>query len=150
VRVPGKLLTSEKDLEQAVLGDAELPDSLHGVLVRAKVNPDLWVTAGVSEAVNVLASGRSIFTPIKLEKGFNAAYFAGPDQLLASGYMWEQNRKQMAYKPFVVVQRNGRGHVIGFTQDPNFRAYMDGLNLLFVNAVFRGPAHTRSQREPAE
>jgi hypothetical protein len=57
--------------------------------------------------------------------------------------MWEPNRKQMAYKPFVVVQRNGRGNVVGFTEDPNFRGYMDGLNLLFVNAVFRGAAHGR-------
>jgi hypothetical protein len=57
--------------------------------------------------------------------------------------MWEANRKQMAYKPFVVVQRNGRGNVIGFTEDPNFRGYMDGLNLLFLNSVFRGAAHGR-------
>jgi hypothetical protein len=142
-RVPGKLLTSDQDFDKAIQPDAELPDSLHGVLVRAKVNPEQWVTAGLPDTIYVLASGRAIFTPIKLDKGFNAAYFAGPDQLLASGFMWEPNRKQMAYKPFVVVQRNGRGNVIGFTEDPNFRGYMDGLNLLFVNAVFRGAAHGR-------
>ncbi len=142
-RVPGKLLASDQDFDKAILPDAELPDSLHGVLIRAKVNPEQWVSAGLPDTIYVLASGRAIFTPIKLDKGFNAAYFAGPDQLLASGYMWEQNRKQMAYKPFVVVQRSGRGNVIGFTEDPNFRGYMDGLNLLFLNAVFRGAAHAR-------
>jgi len=142
-RVPGKLLTSDQDLDKAIQPDAELPDSLHGVLVRAKVNPEQWITAGLPDTIYVLASGRAIFTPIKLDKGFNAVYFAGPDQLLASGYMWEQNRKQLAYKPFVVVERSGRGNVIGFTEDPNFRGYMDGLNLLFVNAVFRGAAHGR-------
>ncbi len=142
-RVPGKLFTTDQDFEKAIQADIELPDSLHGVLLRAKVNPEQWVTAGVPDTVSVLASGRAIFTPIKLDKGVNAAYFAGPDQLLASGYMWEPNRKQFAYKPFVVVQRSGRGNVIGFTEDPNFRGYMDGLNLLFVNAVFRGPAHGR-------
>jgi hypothetical protein len=57
--------------------------------------------------------------------------------------MWEQNRKQLAYKPFIVVERAGRGSVVGFTADPNFRGYMDGLNMLFLNAVFRGPAHAR-------
>ena len=141
--MPGKVLASDQDFDKAILPDAELPDSLHGVLIRAKVNPEQWVTAGLPDTIYVLASGRAIFTPIKLDKGFNAAYFAGPDQLLASGYMWEQNRKQMAYKPFVVVQRSGRGNVIGFTEDPNFRGYMDGLNLLFLNAVFRGAAHGR-------
>lgn len=99
--------------------------------------------AGVPDTVHVMASGRAIFAPIQLDKGVNAAYFAGPDQLLPSGYMWKQNRKQLAYKPFVVVQRQGRGNVIGFTEDPNFRGYMDGLNLLFLNAVFRGAAHAR-------
>jgi zinc carboxypeptidase len=143
VRVPGKLLTSDQDFDKAIQPDSELPDSLHGVLVRAKVNPEQWVTAGLPDTIYVLASGRAIFTPIKLDKGFNAVYFAGPDQLLASGFMWEPNRKQMAYKPFVVVQPSGRGNVIGFTEDPNFRGYMDGLNLLFLNAVFRGAAHGR-------
>jgi hypothetical protein len=141
--VPGKLLATQQDFEKAIQPDTELPDSLHGVLIRAKVNVEHWVTAGLPDTVSVLASGRAIFTPIKLDKGVNAASFVGPDQLLASGYIWEQNRKQLAYKPFVVVQRSGRGHVIGFTEDPNFRGYMDGLNLLFLNAVFRGPAHRR-------
>lgn len=141
-RVPGKLLTSESDFEKAIQPDTDQPDSLHGVLVRAKVHPDHWSTDGVADTVNVLVQGRSIFTPMKLDKGINAAYYAGPGELLASGYMWEQNRKQLAFKPFEVVQRDGRGFIIGFTSDPNFRGYMDGLNLLFLNAVFRGPAHT--------
>ena len=87
--------------------------------------------------------GREIFTPIKLDKGVNVATFLGPDQLLQSGYLWEENRKQFAYKPLAVAQPDGRGVVIGFTADPNFRAYVDGLNVLFLNAVFRGPAHAR-------
>ena len=76
-----------------------------------------------------------------MDHGVNAAVYSAPDQVMASGYSWEEYRKQLAYKPLLVVQRDGRGHVIGFTADPNFRAYMDGLNLLFMNAVFRGPAH---------
>ena len=63
--------------------------------------------------------------------------------LLASGYIWEENRKQLAYKPLMMVATEGRGVVIGFTADPNFRAYVDGMNLLFLNAVFRGAAHVR-------
>ena len=76
----------------------------------------------------------------------NVALFGGAEDLLASGYIWEQNRKQLAYKPFVVAQRNGRGYVIGFTQDPNVRAYLDGLNVIFMNAIFRGSAHSRPVR----
>jgi len=149
-RVPGKLLASEADFEKAIQPDTDQPDSLHGVLLRAKVDPEHWSTAGAPDTVNVLVQGRSIFTPIKMDKGINAAYYAGPDQLLASGYMWEQNRKQLAFKPFEVVQRDGRGFIIGFTSDPNFRGYMDGLNILFLNAAFRGPAHTATTSRGGE
>jgi hypothetical protein len=38
-------------------------------------------------------------------------------------------------------QPMGRGHVIAFAEDPNYRAFQDGLNLLFLNGVFFGPAH---------
>jgi hypothetical protein len=91
----------------------------------------------------VLALGPDVYTPIRLDKGVNVARFSAPDDLRASGYLWEENRKQLAYKPFVAVQPSGKGFVIAFTQDPNFRSYLDGLNVIFMNAVFRSAAHAR-------
>ncbi len=140
-RVPGKVLTSESDFLTEIRPTAEPPDPLHGVLLRAKVDENSWMSAGLPSEVNVMVTGRSIFSPIKLDHGTNSVYFQSPDRILASGFMWEENRKQLAFKPFVLVSRTGRGNVIAFTADPNFRGYMDGLNLLFLNAIFRGPAH---------
>jgi hypothetical protein len=142
-RVPGKLLASEADWEKAIQPERALPDSVAGVLLRARTDPDNWLMAGAAETVLVPVSGREIYTPIKKDKGVNAASFLAADRLLASGYLWEENRKQLAFKPFVVVQSEGRGNVIAFTADPNFRAFSDGLNVLLLNAVFRGPAHAR-------
>jgi len=142
-RVAGKLLATEDDYNKAIQADAELPDAVAGVLMKARLDPDHWSTAGMGNTVNVLIDGRSIFTPIKLDKGVNSAVFLGATENLTSGYLWEENRKQLAFKPFMVVQPQGRGVVIGFTADPNSRAYMDGLNVLFLNAVFSGAAHAR-------
>lgn len=142
-RVGGKLLATEDDYNKAIQADSELPDAVAGVLVKARVDPDHWITAGVGNTVHALVEGRAIFTPIKLDKGVNAAVFLSPSENLASGYLWEENRRQLAFKPFVIVQPQGRGVVVGFTADPNFRAYMDGLNVLFLNAVFRGTGHSR-------
>ena len=89
-----------------------------------------------------------IFSPMTLDDGVTAATFAGADELVASGYMWDENRRQLAYKPFVVVENHGRGIVVGFTTDPTFRAYLDGLNVLFLNAVFRAPARARPAVAP--
>ncbi len=143
-RVAGKLLASEEEYLKAIQADAELPDNVVGVMVRARLDPDHWLTAGLGETVNALVSGRAVFTPVKLDKGVNAAVFDGPDRLLLSGYLWEENRKQLAYKPLVIAQREGRGQVIAFTADPNFRAMLDGMNVIFLNAVLRGPGRTRS------
>ncbi len=142
-RVAGKVLADEKAFEAAIQAETEAPDEVPGVLVRARIDADHWITAGAGETVHALYAGRGIFTPVKLDRGVNAAVFLAADKLLASGYLWEENRKQLAHKPLVIVQREGRGNVIGFTTDPNFRAYLDGMNVLFLNAVFRGPAHTR-------
>ncbi|HIG47931.1 MAG TPA: hypothetical protein EYQ20_16430 [candidate division Zixibacteria bacterium] len=73
------------------------------------------------------------------------AVYLGADQVLASGFLWEGSVDQMAYKPLMMEQRHGRGLAIGFTADPNYRAYMDGLNILLMNAIFRGPAHASQQ-----
>jgi hypothetical protein len=31
--------------------------------------------------------------------------------------------------------------VVAFAEDPNYRAFMDGLNILFLNGIFCGPSH---------
>jgi len=144
--VDGQYLTSKSELKESITPKIDRPDSVAGVLVKAEVDPDHWLGAGVASKLNVLVRGSDIYTPVKMDKGVNVATFSNADELLASGYIWEQNRKQLAYKPFVVAERSGKGYVIGFTQDPNVRAYLDGLNVIFMNAILRGSAHARPVR----
>lgn len=144
--VDGTLLTSADDLKNATEPKSESPDSVPGAFVYADVDPDHWLTAGIEGPLNVLVRGRDIYTPSKLNQGTNAAWFKGADELLASGYLWDENRKQLAFKPFVVVEERGNGIVIGFTQDPTVRAYLDGLNTIFMNAIFHGAAQARPLR----
>jgi hypothetical protein len=141
-RVPGHLFASNADLEKAVQPDTQAPSPAHGFLAKAKIDHESWISAGLPDNVYAMVSGAAIFTPIKADRGINAAVYTAADQVMASGYSWDEFRKQLAFKPLVIVQRDGRGNEIGFTADPNYRGYMDGLNLLFINAVFRGPAHT--------
>ncbi|MGA9624121.1 MAG: peptidase M14, partial [Bryobacteraceae bacterium] len=143
-RGAGTLIASDADYEKAIRAATELPDSAPGAIARARIRPDFWLTNGVAESVNAMVEGRAIYTPVKADKGVNAVYFDAADKLLASGYLWSENRKQMAYKPLVVTSTSGRGLVVGFTEDPSFRAMLDGMNVLFLNAVFRGPAHARA------
>ena len=144
--VDGQYLTELEEYEEQIVPLDDDPDAVAGALVRADVDQEHWLTAGVAPVVNVLVRGTDVYTPIRLNDGFNVARFQGPDDLLASGYIWEENRRQLAYKPFLVSQSQGVGQVIAFTQDPTVRAYMDGLNVMLMNAIFRGAAHARPVR----
>lgn len=144
--VPGRYVTEEAEYQDLITPEQESPDSVAGVLVRANVDGEHWLGAGVASTLNVLIRGSDVYTPIRLDKGVNVARFRAADDLLASGYLWDENRRQLAYKPFAVAQKADRGYVVGFTQDPNVRAYIDGLNVIFMNAIFRGAAHARPVR----
>ena len=146
VTVAGRHLENMTEWKAAIAPQSEPPDSVAGVLVRADVDPDHWLAAGLPDSLNVMLRGGDIFTPMKLDDGFNVASFTNADELLVSGYLWEENRKQLAFKPFAMVQASQHGFVVALTQDPNFRAYMDGLNMIFLNAVFRAPAHASPVR----
>ncbi len=145
-RVDGTLITSPDQLNKMIMPERDNPDSVAGVLVKAHVDLDHWLTAGMAKDLNVLIRGSDIYTPVQLNAGRNVAYFAGSEELVTSGYMWEENRKQLAYKPFLVVEPKGRGFIVGFTQDPTVRAYLDGLNLALANSIFRTFAHSRKVR----
>jgi len=140
-RAEGRNFESFEELQTAIEPANEGPDSIPGVIVNAAIDKDHWLAAGVAEELKVLVRGGDIYTPVDLNTGTNVAYFKGKDDLLASGLIWEENKAQLAYKPFVIHQNMGRGMVIGFTQEPTIRAYLDGLNLIYMNAIFGGTAH---------
>ncbi|MFP4277341.1 MAG: M14 family zinc carboxypeptidase [Wenzhouxiangella sp.] len=145
-RVPGTLIENAEQLDAAMRPEGENPDSVSGVLVRAEVDEEHWLGAGIAETVQVLVRGDRIFAPLDRDQGATVARYAGPDQLLASGQLWEENRRQLAYKPFVVVQRRQLGVVIGFTEDPAVRAYLDGLQGLLANATLRAASYSQRLR----
>ena len=118
---------------------------MSGVLANIEVDQEHWLTAGVHRSVVSLVAGRDIFAPIKLDAGKNVAWFKGADELLASGYLYDENRQQLAYKPFLIHQPMGRGMLVSFTQDPALRGHFDGLNVLLMNTIFRGAAHANPQ-----
>jgi hypothetical protein len=144
--VAGTLIENDEDYATLTTPSEAPPDSVGGVLLRARVDGDHWLGAGVKETIHVLARGSDIYTPTRLDTGFNVARFESADDVLASGYLWDENRRQFAYKPFAVAEPIGTGYIVAFTQDPNVRAYLDGLNVIFMNAIFRGAAHARPVR----
>lgn len=130
--------------EQQIANPMRPPKSVSGAIVQAQTDGDHWISVGLAKDINVLVRGSAIYTPSRLDHGVNAVRFSAADKLLRSGFLWDWNRQQLAFKPYVVVEPRGDGLVIGFTQDPNFRAQQYGLNTLFLNAIFRGASYAKA------
>lgn len=136
-------IASDAEYRDAIKDQAALPDTLPGALLNVVADPDNFLSAGYDDGAVVLATGTQIFTPLDRAKGINVLRFAAPGNLIASGYVWEENRRQLAYKPYLMAQQQGRGLVIGFAHDPSTRAYLEGLDLLIANAVLVAPSRVR-------
>ncbi|GAB5520617.1 MAG: M14 family metallopeptidase [Rhodothermales bacterium] len=70
--------------------------------------------------------------------GTNVAVYT--DDPLLSGYVSEERLPLVGGSATVVADGMGRGSIIAFTDNPNFRAFWYGTNRLFMNAVFFGSA----------
>lgn len=93
-------------------------------------------TTDEKEAENLI---RSLPATVWLSYGVHGNEISSSDAALATAY----HLLAATNSEVVDAIRENAVVVVGFTADPNTRAYMDGLNVLFLNAVFRGPAHAR-------
>ncbi len=128
------------DLEKAIQPEKELPAGTPGAILKVNLDTEHWLAFGYDEDTNVLVSSRNIYKPVTLDRGRNVGVYAKEEELVLSGFVWEDSKSHFAQRAFLVHQSHGRGQVVAFAEDPNYRAFCDGLNLLFMNGVFFGPA----------
>jgi len=129
------------DLEKAIQPERERPEAVPGALLRVTLDAEHWLAAGTGGEVYAIVESQRVFTPIKLDKGTNVGVYAKKDQVVGSGLVWDDVRDLLAQKAFLVHESIGRGHVVAFAEDPNYRGYAEGTELLFMNAVLLGPAY---------
>ncbi len=123
------------DYAKAIRPDKESPPAVPGAIVQVTVDPEHWLGFGYSGTADVVHDSANIFTPVKLDRGTNVAIYAPADRLVRAGFVWDETKRQLPQKAFLVHQPFGRGHVVAFAEDPNVRAFADGLNLMLLNAV---------------
>ncbi|MGH7602054.1 MAG: hypothetical protein ACREOI_37295, partial [bacterium] len=134
-------ITKPFDVEKEIQPEKELPIETPGAIVRIALDIEHWLAFGYDGDANVLVNSRNIFTPLKLDKGSNVGLYMPEDKLMLSGFIFEDSKKQLPNKAYLMHQPHGSGHVVGFAEDPNTRAFFDGTNLLLMNAIFFGPGH---------
>jgi hypothetical protein len=124
---------------EAIEPPVERPEPVPGAILRVTLDETHWLAAGTDGEVQILAESNRIFSPLTLNRGTNVGRYAGLERLVASGVVWEDTRAQLVNKAYLMHEPRGQGQVIGFSEDPNYRAYSEASQLLFINAVLLGP-----------
>ncbi len=133
--------TKSADFIRAIQPAREQPELVPGALLRVALDDDHWLSSGTDGEIQALVESTRVFTPIKLDKGRNVGIYAVKDRILASGLIWEVSMNQLPQKAFLIHQPMGQGHIIAFAEDPNYRAYAEATQFLFINAVLLGAAY---------
>ncbi|MBT4914188.1 MAG: hypothetical protein HON08_12400 [Gemmatimonadales bacterium] len=140
--IPGKDTADQPiDYLEAIAPGDEAPEQTPGAIVRTLLDTGHWLSSGTDGEIGVLVEGSRIFRPITLDRGVNVGRYADVDDLVMGGIVWEDAKPQLANKAFLMYQPMGRGQLISFAEDPNYRAYAEATQLLFINAVLLGPGN---------
>ena len=123
----------------AISPEDESPEGVPGAILRTVLDTEHWLAAGTDGEIGVLVEGSRVFRPITLDEGTNVGRYADLDNLVLGGIVWEESQPQLASKAFLIHQPYGRGQLVAFAEDPNYRAYAEATQLLFMNAVLLGP-----------
>lgn len=121
-------------------GGAPLQTNLPGVMARATIDTLSPLLAGVNETeIPVFANSDRVLTvPKDLTAGEAIVRFAPANRVRLAGYFWPEMPERIALSPWLWTERVGRGRVIAFAHDLNFRDLFRGLLPLFGNAVLLG------------
>ncbi len=109
-----------------------------GVILRADIDKEHWLSFGMGDKLPVGVYARNCFLS---SKPVNTVVRFTPEKnsLRLSGLLWPEARERWAGTAYLTQERKGRGQVIMFAGQPNFRAYTYGTRQLLINAVLYGP-----------
>jgi hypothetical protein len=110
-------------------------EEIPGAILRAILDNTHPLGFGMREQVPVINETSPIFE--LTAKGENIAYYP-KENIKLSGFLTPENEKKLAQTAYLVRERQGRGFVILFAENPAFRGFWDGTTRLLMNAIYFG------------
>ena len=117
-----------------------------GAHLRVELDPELWLSWGVPSDLPVLVRTDGALVaapPVEVP-----ARFAALDELHLGGLLWPEGAGRLAETAYATREGVGRGQVILFLNDPEFRAWTVGTRRLLTNAILYGPGLGSSWSTP--
>ncbi|HMF57916.1 MAG TPA: M14 family zinc carboxypeptidase [Pyrinomonadaceae bacterium] len=116
-----------------------VPEGVPGAILRATVDRTTFLTYGYDDpSLPVLVSSGYFFRPSR--EGTNAIVFTGTGSLLVSGFVWPNTERLLRNTSYLIEEPTGRGHVVVFAEDPNFRGFWRSTTRLFFNSFLFSPS----------
>jgi Zinc carboxypeptidase len=115
------------------------PISVPGAAFRARVNREHYLAYGYnSDTTVVMIQGDGFFRASK--DGANVITFTADGPLTVAGFTWPDNTEALLRgTSFLIDEPTGRGHVILFAEDPNYRFLWRAPQPFFLNAILLAP-----------
>ena len=122
--------------EEADVENRRIP--IPGAIFRTRVKPEHFLLFGNPDPPRVLLStdaplvapGDPFQTVVSIER----------NKPLAAGHAWPEAVERMAGTPYLIAEPAGKGWAITFLDDPNFRGFWLGTEVLFGNATILAPS----------
>jgi hypothetical protein len=117
-----------------------------GAFLRAELDPRLWLAWGLSDELPVLFRAQDTLVaapPVEVP-----ARLAPLERLHLGGLLWPEAAGRLAETAYLTREQVGRGQVILFLSDPEFRAWTVGTRRLLTNAILYGPGLGTSPSTP--
>ena len=132
------------DTQQEVARAQYIP----GAIFNSRVDRTHPIAYGVTTSeIPLFREGTEMFEKSKNPFNTPLAYTKKP---LLAGYISPANEKILSGSAAVICNGFGKGQVISFADNPNFRAFWFGTSKLFMNAVFFGQTISGSYGESEE
>ncbi len=103
-----------------------------GNIFRVDLDADHPLALGLPSEVFVYMGGTDSFAV----SGTASDVGAFPEDPAISGYITKESELKVSKRIYLAEESFGRGRVILFADDPNFRLFWRGLTRLFLNSVF--------------
>jgi hypothetical protein len=108
-----------------------------GAILRVDLDPEHWLAYGCGDRVAVMTRGDDAL--LARDPAVTVGRYAAPGVLHLGGLLWPEGAGRIAQTAYLTREASGRGQVILFAGDPNFRGYFWGSERLFLNAALLGP-----------
>jgi Zinc carboxypeptidase len=110
--------------------------NLPGIILKAELDLTHPLCFGYTQSTIPMFLGDAIFAAPT--KNIYATPIIFPQNPILSGYVHARQKPLLDSAAGVMVGSLGRGRIIGFAGNPNFRAFWYGTNRLFANALWFG------------